>query len=100
MTPNGQLHIPQPKVEAIPKIPKGPLGHNMTPNQVSHTYNIVDNLVQSPPAMSTLEVLHSFPSQKKALLTSLGIVNPCDDHVFFFPIDTSEHRPLPSSIAF
>lgn len=31
-TPNGPLHIPQPKYEVIPKIPKGPLHHNVDSN--------------------------------------------------------------------
>lgn len=58
-TPNGPLHIPQPKFEAIPKIPKGPLCRSVASNQVAHTYNIVDDLVQSPVAMLRLEVLQS-----------------------------------------
>jgi len=57
MTPNDLLQIPQPKVEAIPKIPKGPLRCNATSNQVSHTHSIVDNLAQLPVAMPMLEVL-------------------------------------------
>jgi len=56
-TPNGSLHIPQPKVEAILKIPKGPLHRNVTSNLTSHTYIIVVDLTQSPATMSTLEVL-------------------------------------------
>lgn len=64
MTPNGPLHIPQPKVEAIINIPKGPLRHNAASNRTSHTYNIVGNLVQSPATMLTLEFLQSCPSQK------------------------------------
>lgn len=47
--------------------------------------------------MSTLEVLQSCPSQKKALLNSLGAVGPSDDHFIVFPIDTSEHPLLPPS---
>ena len=31
-TPNGLLWIHQPKVEEIPKIPKGPLRHNVSSN--------------------------------------------------------------------
>lgn len=65
MTPHGLLHIPQTKVEAIPKIPNGPLRHNTTSNQVSNTYSIVDDLPQSPVAMSTLEVLHHAHLKRK-----------------------------------
>jgi len=98
--PNGLLEIPQPKVEAISKILKGPLCHNTTSNRVSHTYSIVDDLAQSLAAMSNLEVLQSFPSQNKSLLTTLGTVDPFDDCLIVFPVDTSKHPSLPSSVAF
>lgn len=48
----------------------------MTSNRASHTYNIVYDLVQSPIAMSMMEVLQSFPSQKKALLIAMCVVDP------------------------
>ena len=35
-------------------------------------YNVVEDLAQEPCAMSTLEVLQSFPTQRKTLLTTLG----------------------------
>ena len=99
-TPNGPLQIPQPKFESIPKIPKGPLCCNAASNRATHTYSIVDDLAQSPIAMSMLEVLQSCLSQKKSLLTALGIVDAFDDHLIVFLVDTSEHPPLPPSIAF
>ena len=100
MAPNGLLQIPQPKFEAIPKIPKGTLCHNAVSNRVCHTYSIVENLAQSLASMSMLEVLPSCPSQKKALLTTLGAVDPSDDRLIVFSVDSSEHPPLPSPIAF
>ena len=56
-TTNGLLQIPQPKVEAIPNIPKGPLCCNVTSNRAAHIYSIVDDLAQSLASMLTLEVL-------------------------------------------
>lgn len=97
---NGPLQIPQPKVEEIPKILKWPLCRNVASNRASHTYSIVDNLAQSSTTKLTLEVLQSYPSQKKALLTTLGVVGPFDNHLIFFPVYTSKHPPLLSSIAF
>jgi len=100
MTPNGPSQIPQPKVETIPKIPKGPLHCNEASNRVSHTHSVVDDLPQSPNTMSTLEVLQSFPSQKKALLIAFGAMDPFDDRLIIFSVDTLEHLPLPSFVAF
>jgi len=54
---NGTLQIPSPKVEVIPKIPKGPLCWNTTSIKVAHTYSIVNDLVQYLFAMSMMEVL-------------------------------------------
>jgi len=47
-----------------------------------------------------LEVLQLCPSQKKYLLTALGAVDPLEDHLIVFPVDASEHPPLPPSVAF
>jgi len=87
--PNGLLQIPPPKFEAIPKIPKVPLRHNVASNQATHTYSIVDDLAQSPAVMSMQEVLQSCPSQNKTLLTTLGVVDPSEDHLIVFSVDTS-----------
>jgi len=99
-TPNGPLQIHQPKFESIPNISKGPLCHNTTSNRAIHTYSIVHNLAQSPTIMSMLEVLQLCPSQNKSLLTTLVVVDPSDDHLIVFPVDTLKHAPLPSSISF
>ena len=99
-TSNGPLHIPQPKVEVHPKIPKGPLHRNAASGRAAHSYIIVDDLAQSPAAISTLELLQSCPSQKKALLFDVGIVDPADDQMIVFDATQSDHPPLPPSIAF
>ena len=56
-TSNGPLHIPQPKVEVHTKIPKGPLRRNAASGRAAQSYSIVDDLAQSPAAISTLELL-------------------------------------------
>ena len=78
--PESSLRIEKPmdKTEALPRIPKGVLkcsGHN--PNaRATQNYSIVEDLGQTPYAMSTLEVIHTCASQRKALLCALGV---CDD---------------------
>ena len=41
--------------------------------QATQNYSIVEDLGQTPYAMSTLEVLESCPLQRKDLLSSLGV---------------------------
>ena len=75
--PGTPLHIEKPvdKPEAAPRIPKGflkRLGHN--PNaRAAQNYSVVKDLGHTPCAMSALEVLQSCPSQRKALLSTLGV---------------------------
>ena len=63
------------KPEIAPRILKGVLnnsGHN--PNaRDAQNYSVVEDLGHTPCAMSTLEVLQSCPSQRKALLSTLGV---------------------------
>ena len=99
-TSSGPLHIPQPQVEVHTKIPKGPLCKNAASGRAAHSYSIVDDLAQSPAAISTLELLQSCHSQNKALLSSMGIVDPIEDQLIVFDTHQSEHPPLPTSIAF
>ena len=75
LTPNGPLQISQPKEEVHTKIRKGPLRRNSASGKAAHLYNIVDVLAQSPAAISMLELLQSCPSQRKALLSAMGIVD-------------------------
>ena len=49
---------------------------------------------------STLELLQSCPSQKKALLSAMGIVDPSDDQLIIFDPHQSKRIHLPPSIAF
>ena len=49
--------------------------------------------------MSALEVLKTFPMQWKALLTTLGAVDPSDSKLIKFDMENGEPR-MPSTIAF
>ena len=75
--PGTPLHIEKPadKPEAAHRIPKGVLkrfGHN--PNaRATQNYSVVKDLGHTYCAMSALEVLHICPSQRKALLSALGV---------------------------
>ena len=63
----------KPKIS--PRIPKGVLKcsrHN--PNaQATQNYSVVEDLGHTPCAMSALEVLQSCPSQRKDLISALGV---------------------------
>ena len=63
------------------------------------SYNIVDDLAQTPTAMSALEVLKTCPTQQKALLATLGVVDPSDSKLITFDMDNGEPR-IPSTITF
>jgi hypothetical protein len=66
--PSNPLQIEKVVGETMTHIPKGVFkkaSHN--PNvRATQNYSIVEDLAQTPCAMSTLEVLQSFPSQRKA----------------------------------
>ena len=74
------------KHKVLPRIPKGVLKcsrHN--PNaRVSQNYSIIEDLHQSPCAMSALEVLQTCPPQRKALLSSLGVGDDSSHFVIKF----------------
>ena len=72
--------------------------HN--PNaRAAQNYNIVEDLAQAPCSMSALEVLQSCPPQRKALLDSLGAVDPADTNILHFDLAHSAPR-LHHRIAF
>ena len=49
--------------------------------------------------MSALEVLKTFPSQRKELLFALGVFDPYDSRLITFDLDQGEPQ-MPSSVAF
>jgi hypothetical protein len=67
--------------------------------KAAHNYSLVDDLAQSPAAMSVLEVLQTYPSQRKSLLSSLGVVDPANMQLITFDSDSREPR-LPTQVTF
>jgi hypothetical protein len=59
------LVIPLPSAEPPLRIPRIPLRRNVHNPlaKAAHKYSLVDDLAQSPAAMSMLEVLQTFPTQ-------------------------------------
>jgi hypothetical protein len=72
--------------------------HN--PNKrAAQNYSVVEDLSQTPCAMSTLEVLQSFPSQRKSLLIALGSTETCNLGTTM--LDTTNLKPrLPYHVVF
>jgi hypothetical protein len=68
------LMIPCPNTEPNPYIPCMSLRQNVhNPHaRETHNYSLVDDLAQSPTAMSLLEVLQTCPTQRKSLLSPWG----------------------------
>jgi hypothetical protein len=92
--------IPRPSVEPPLRIPRIPLRRNVHNPQAraAHNYSLVDDLAQSPAAMSVLEVLQTCPTQRKSLLSTLGAVDPVDTRLITFDLDSCEPR-LPAAVA-
>ena len=63
------------KPKIAPRIPNGVLkclGHN--PNaRAAQNYSVVEDLGQTPCAMSTLELLQTCPPQRRDFLSALGV---------------------------
>ena len=71
------LSIKKPTRDMILHPPKSTLRKGVfNPNaRATQFYNVVEDLTHEPYAMSTLELLQSFPTQHKNLLTALGAVD-------------------------
>ena len=83
------------------KPPKGVVHKSMfNPRaRAAQHYNIVEDLAQSPSAMSTLKVLQNCPSQKQALLSAIGGIDPMDSNLVSF--NHKRYDPqLPAQLAF
>jgi hypothetical protein len=82
-------------------IPKGAFkkaSHNSNA-RATQNYSVVEDLSQTPCVMSALEVLQSFPSQRKALLIALGSTETCNPGAIM--LDTTDLKPcLPYHVAF
>jgi hypothetical protein len=95
------LMIPHPTTTTPLRIPRIPLCRNVHNPQAraAHNYSLFDDLVQSPAAMSVLEVLQTCPTQQKSLLSALVAVDPADTQLITFDLDSGEPC-LPALIAF
>jgi hypothetical protein len=99
--PSLPLQIEKTLGETMTRIPKGAFkkaSHN--PNaRATQNYSVVEDLSQTPCAMSALEVLQSCPSQRKALLATLGSTETCNLGTIM--LDTTDLKPhLPYHVAF
>jgi hypothetical protein len=99
--PSLPLQIENMLGETMTRIPKGAFkraSHN--PNaRAAQNYSVVEYLSQTPCAMSALEVLQSFPAQRKSLLTSLGSTETCNPGTIM--LDMIELKPcFPYHVAF
>jgi hypothetical protein len=100
--PNGPLHLERPSLDTVlcPP-PKGIVcKSSFNPRaRAAQNYSIVEDLAQTPSAMSTLEVLQSCPTQRKALLKAIGGIDPIDMNLIIF--DLEDHIPrLPPQLSF
>jgi hypothetical protein len=81
------------KLDPPPRITKGVLKHSThNPNdRDAKNYSIVEDLDQTPFAMSALGVLQTCPSQRNAFLSALGALDPCGSK--FINFDVTDVKP-------
>jgi hypothetical protein len=92
--PSVPLQIEKMMGETMTRIPKCAFkkaSHN--PNaRAAQNYSIVEDLAQTPCAMSSLEVLQSFHSQRKSMLPTLGSAETCNPGVIIlYPTNLKPH---------
>jgi hypothetical protein len=91
--PPPEMNLQIEKPEPPPHILKGVLKHSThNPNtRGTQNYSIVEDLGQTPCEMSALEVLQTCPSQRNALLSTLGSLDPSG--LKFIKFDVTEMKP-------
>jgi hypothetical protein len=98
---NGPLHLERPCLDTVLRPPPKGVVRKSSFNphaRAAQNYNIVEDLAQAPFAMSALEVLQSFPTQRKALLKDIGGIDPTNTNLIIF--DLEDHIPrLPPQLA-
>lgn len=85
----------------MPHIPKNILKKSTyNPNaRDTQNYSIVEDLAQAPCAMSTLEVLQTYPAQRKAFLATICVFEKSSSGLINF--DTENHKTrLPYHVTF
>ena len=88
------LEIEKPSAELVVRPPsKGVLRkYSYNPNAcATQHYSIVEDLAQAPSPMSMLEVLQSFPSQRKALLFVIGGIDHANSSLLTFDLENFVH---------
>lgn len=98
-SPNSDpLHIEKPSTDFIilPR-PKGVLWKlSYNPNvQTTQHYNIVEYFSQTPSTMSALEVLQTCPLKWKALLSTIGGIDPTISSFIIFALENRVPHLLP-----
>jgi hypothetical protein len=99
--PSGPLQIEKPYFDSILRPPKSTIQKStFNPNsRAAQNYNIVEDLAQAPCAMSALEVLQHFPSQRRTLLAVIGTFDLESSNYLTFNLD--DHQPrLSHQLAF
>jgi hypothetical protein len=83
------LQIERHVVDSVLHPPKGTIRKLIfNPSAcAAQNYNIVEDLVQAPCAMSMLEVLQNYPSQRRTLLSTIGVVDPEASNMIMFNLD-------------
>jgi hypothetical protein len=99
---NDPLHLERSSLDTVLQPPpKGVVQKSaFNPHaRAAQNYNIVEDLAQAPSTMSSLKVLQSCPTQRKALLKDIDGINPTDMNLIIF--DLEDHIPrLPFQFAF
>jgi hypothetical protein len=87
--PSGPLQIEKPNFDSILRPPKSTIRKStFNPNScAAQNYNIVEDLAQAPCAMSALEVLQHFPSQRRTLLEAIRAIDPESSNNITFNLD-------------
>ena len=98
---SGPLEIEKPTAETVVRpTSKGVLQRSSyNPNaRAAQHYSIVEDLAQAPFAMSALEVLQIFLSQRKALLSAISGIDPIDSSILTFNLENFTPR-IPHQIS-
>jgi hypothetical protein len=99
--PSLPLQIENTLGETMTHIPKGVFKKSSyNPNaRATQNYSVVEDLSQTPCAMSSLEVLQSYPFQRKDLLAALGSAETCNPGMIM--LDMTDIKPcLPYHVSF